>query len=95
LVEVQRQKSATAELLKLNRTLESRVAEIDVGVSRSGRYAESNARLERELQSTRERLSRLEEAPKSSVPSETTDPVHRGGGGGSARTPQKSADWNW
>jgi len=95
LVELQRQKAAGAELLKVNQTLQSRVAELDAGVALSARDTESRARLEKGLQAAEERLSRLESATKSGAPSETSDLVPRGSNGSAPRTPQKSPDWNW
>lgn len=95
LVELQRQKSAMAELLKLNQSLESRVAEVDAGATRSAQDTESRARREKELQSTQERRSHLESAIKSGALPETIDRPPPSTSGSAPRTPQKSADWDW
>jgi hypothetical protein len=95
LVEIQRQKLATAELLKLNQKLELHCAELDAGVSLSSKNVERHARLEKELQSAQVRLSRLESQAKPSVPSQGTDFVPRVSGESAQPIPKKSADWDW
>lgn len=95
LVEIQRQKLAAAELLKLNQKIELRCAELDEGASRFSKDVERHARPEKELQSAQVRLSRLESQPKPSVPSHSADLVPRVSGESAQPIPKKSADWDW
>ncbi len=90
-VEAQRQKAATAELLKLNQTLETRHGQLSAGITRSTQDAERRAALEQELQSAQERLTRLESALKAETPDNLPKSAH----GAATRNPQKPTGWDW
>lgn len=95
LVEMQRQKSVAAELVKLNQTLESRVGELSAQISQSAQDTDKRLHLEKELKSTHERLTRLESEIKSAASPPSADSHDRNSEGSSRHKPQKSAAWDW
>ena len=95
LVEIQRQKSANAELVKFNQTLEKRMSELSTTLSRASHDAEQRARVEKDLEATQARLNRLESALTSGTPPAANDAGSQTLPGDASRRSPKPAAWDW
>jgi hypothetical protein len=95
LVEVQRQKSANAELLKSHESLEKQVNALSSTLSRSKEQADRRAQLEKDLESAQFRLSRLESALSPVTPPAASDPASPTSPGAASRKSPKPAAWDW
>lgn len=94
LVEVQRQKSANAELLKSHQLLEKQVTALSATLARSAEQSDRRAQMERELESAQSRLSRLESALSPGTPPAASDASPTSPGAASRKSP-KPAAWDW
>jgi hypothetical protein len=95
LVEIQRQKSANAELVKFNQTLEKRISELSTTLSRASHDAEQRARVEKNLEATEARLHRLESALPSGPPPAANDAGSQPLPGDASGKSTKPAAWDW
>ena len=95
LVEIQRQKSANAELVKFNQTLEKRISELSTTLSRASHDAEQRARVQKNLDATEARLHRLESALPSGPPPAATDVGSQTLPGDASGKSMKPAAWDW
>ncbi len=95
LVEVQRQKSANAELVKFNQTLEKRTCELSTTLSRASNDAEQRARVEKDIEATEARLQRLESALPSGPPPPANDAGSETLPGDAYGKSTKPAAWDW
>jgi hypothetical protein len=94
LVEVQRQKSANAELLNSHQSLEKQVTALASTLARSVEQSERRAQLEKDLESAQSRLSRLESALSPGTPPAAGDASPTSPGATSRKSP-KPAAWDW
>ena len=95
LVEIQRQKSASAELVKFNQTLEKRISELSTTLSRASHDAEQRARVEKNLDAAEARLHRLESALPSGPPPAANDAGSQTLPGDASGKSTKPAAWDW
>jgi len=95
LVEIQRQKSASAELVKFNQALEKRICELSTTLSRASNDAEQRVRVEKDLEATEARLHRLESALPSGPPPAANDAGSQTRPGDASGKSTKPAAWDW
>jgi hypothetical protein len=95
LVEVQRQKSANAELLKSHQLLEKQVTALASALARSIEQADRRAQLERDLDSAQSHLSRLESTLSPGTPPAGGDAASPTSPGAASRKSPKPAAWDW
>ena len=95
LVEIQRQKSANAELVKFNKTLEKRISELSTTLSRASHDAEQRVRVEKNLDATEARLHRLESALPSGPTPAANDAGSQTRPGDASGKFTKPAAWDW
>jgi hypothetical protein len=95
LVEILRQKSENAELVKFNQTLEKRISELSTTLSRASHDAEQRTRVERNLEATEARLHRMESALPSGPPPAANDAGSQTLPGHASGKSTKPAAWDW
>ena len=95
LVEVQRQRSANAELLKSNQSLEKQVTALSTTFARSAEQADRRAQLEKDLESAQSRLSRLESTLSPGIPPAAGEAAFPTSPGANSRKSPKPAAWDW
>ena len=86
LVELNRQKQTTAAVIQSSQTVSKSLGEISAQLEQSKRQTEQNSRLEQDLVSTKERLSRLEAELQSQPTRGVSEPV-------SLKSGTLSSDW--
>jgi hypothetical protein len=94
LVEVQRQKSANAELLNSHQSLEKQLTALSSTLSRSKEQSDRRAQLEKDLEAAQVRLSRLESALSPGTPPAASDASPTSPGAASRKSPKPGA-WDW
>jgi hypothetical protein len=95
LLETQRQKTASAELLKSHQSLEKQVSALSTVLSSSSQDSDRRAQLEKALEATQSRLSRLESALSSGTPSTSSEAASPASPGGTPRKSAKPTGWDW
>jgi ferritin-like metal-binding protein YciE len=94
-LEMQRQKTANAELLKSHQSLEKQVTALSAALSSSSQDSDHRAQLEKALEATQARLTRLESALSSGTPSTSSDAASPSSPGGIPRKSAKPTGWDW
>jgi hypothetical protein len=95
LLEMQRQKTASAELFKSHQSLEKQVSAVSAALSSSSQDSDRRAQLEKALEATQSRLSRLESALSSGTPSTSSEAASPASPGGTPRKSAKPTGWDW
>lgn len=95
LLEMQRQKTASAALWKSHQSLEKQVTALSAALSSSFQDSDRRAQLEKALEATQARLTGLESALSSGTPSMSSDAASPTSPGGTPRKSAKPTGWDW